>query len=74
MGTHLGWFLANRLDAISFHDRFLVNCDQSDIEGMSFDTRNALISHLEVAHCAYLLEMTQMPSEQNRITHYFVRS
>jgi hypothetical protein len=63
MGARLDWFLANRLDAISFHDRFLVNYDQSDVEGMSFDTRKALVSHLEVAHCAYHLEMTQMPSQ-----------
>ncbi len=74
LGTRLIWFLANKLEAISFHDRFLVNYDQADIEGMSFDTRQALVSHLEVAHSAYRLELLQMPSQQNRITHYFARS
>ena len=74
LGDRLEWFLANRNDAISFHDRFLVHYDQSDVEGMSFDTRKALVSHLEVAHCAYRLEMTQMPSQRNRITHYFSRT
>ena len=74
LGTRLTWFLANKLEAISFHDRFLVNYDQADIEGMSFDTRQALVSHLEVAHSAYRLELLQMPSQRNRITHYFARS
>ncbi len=31
LGTRLNWFLTNKLEAISFHDRFLVNYDQADI-------------------------------------------
>jgi lipid-A-disaccharide synthase-like uncharacterized protein len=61
LGARLSWFLTNKLDAISFHGRFLVNYDHSDIEGMSRDTRQALVSHLEVAHSAYLLKLMQMP-------------
>jgi hypothetical protein len=43
LGTRLGWFHLHPLDALSYHDQFLITYDLTDIDGMSHEARRVLI-------------------------------
>ena len=73
LGLRLHWFRLRRRDVLSFRDQFLVNYDQSDVEGMTHVFRRALVAHLEVALQAYATERSQVTTRQNVITRYFQR-
>lgn len=73
LGTRLDWFHNHHVEALSYHDRFLINFDLTDIVGMSHEVRRALVTNLEVAHAAYLLERTHQPRQQHRIMTDFER-
>ena len=74
LNTRLQWFLENGLDAISFHDQFLLSFSVEDIDTMTLHIRRERCRQLEVAQQAYRIEKTQRKRGQTTITSFFRRT